>query len=243
MEWIVALLCLVLAVVIVRVAVSDIILSKHFPTISTLLGLHDAVITAEILGGTAAVIATIVVVLFRTAHGPIEFSALGVKFAGPSGPTLIWTVVFLVQCVAARAFPSVPPSHELAERQRIANFLNATCNHTVLYNPYSWEMRDAAYSSISEIRENVGETLTYFSPNSPAAKPLQRMQLASAHVLTNPRVSPNGGKTPGGPVDERAPGVRLAYEEFRNEFKQDILLLEDDYDLKNQCDLDKLSTH
>ena len=48
-------------------------------------------------------IASFVTFLLKSRRGKLEFSALGIKFSGPSGPTLLWAVIFVVVCVAITA--------------------------------------------------------------------------------------------------------------------------------------------
>jgi len=49
-----------------------------------------------------AVMATIVVTLFRTVEGPIKFKFIGFDFEGASGPIVMWTMVFLAMVGSAK---------------------------------------------------------------------------------------------------------------------------------------------
>lgn len=50
----------------------------------------------------AAAGAFIICTLFRTAEGKIQFSALGFKFEGASGPIVMWVLCFLAKAAAIR---------------------------------------------------------------------------------------------------------------------------------------------
>ena len=57
----------------------------------------------------AALPATFIVWFFRSTRGDLEFSALGVRFKGPSGPILLWVVSFLAIAAVALAYSSAQP--------------------------------------------------------------------------------------------------------------------------------------
>jgi hypothetical protein len=42
----------------------------------------------------AAIIATIVVLLFKSANGPLHFKILGMELSGPTGKVTLWSVTF-----------------------------------------------------------------------------------------------------------------------------------------------------
>jgi len=58
------------------------------------------IVLVAIAGG----IATFVTFLLRSSRGNLEFSALGIKFSGPSDPVLFWAVIFIAVCVGITAF-------------------------------------------------------------------------------------------------------------------------------------------
>jgi hypothetical protein len=43
----------------------------------------------------AAVIATIVVMLFRTTKGPLHFKVAGIELSGPTGQVILWSFIFM----------------------------------------------------------------------------------------------------------------------------------------------------
>jgi hypothetical protein len=51
----------------------------------------------------SAMSALLIVMIFRSASGPIEFEALGFKFKGAAGETVMWILTFLAFTVAAKA--------------------------------------------------------------------------------------------------------------------------------------------
>jgi hypothetical protein len=62
--------------------------SAHVPWLVPMLQATLAVFLAVIP-------ATFITRYFRSSHGELEFSALGIKFKGPAGPILLWVVSFL----------------------------------------------------------------------------------------------------------------------------------------------------
>ena len=49
-----------------------------------------------------ALTALLVVIVFRSASGPVEFEALGFKFKGAAGETAMWIATFLALIVALK---------------------------------------------------------------------------------------------------------------------------------------------
>lgn len=50
----------------------------------------------------AALLALIIVIIFRHQDGPIEVSALGFSFKGASGQIIMWVIVFLSETIALK---------------------------------------------------------------------------------------------------------------------------------------------
>lgn len=56
---------------------------------------------AIVLLPLATMASLLIVMIFRTASGPLEFEGLGFKFKGASGETAMWVVCFLSICAAS----------------------------------------------------------------------------------------------------------------------------------------------
>ena len=67
-----------------------------FPRLAALTSITSPLGQAFAVAIVAAIPATILVFLLQSTRGTLEFSALGIKFRGPSGPLLLWAVIFLV---------------------------------------------------------------------------------------------------------------------------------------------------
>ena len=67
----------------------------RFPRLAALTSVSSPLGQALIVAATAAAVATVLIIVLAATRGSLEFSALGVSFKGPSGPLLLWTVVFL----------------------------------------------------------------------------------------------------------------------------------------------------
>ncbi len=102
-------MCICIAAILVCALGLDFFFYHGFPRLNTLLGIHSSILNAALLATFAAGFATIVVVLFRANTGTLEFSALGIRFQGPSGPILLWVVAFLAIAVAIRLFAGPLP--------------------------------------------------------------------------------------------------------------------------------------
>ncbi len=67
-----------------------------FPRLEALTSVSSPLGQAILVAGVAAVPATVLVFLLQATRGDLEFSALGIKIRGPSGPMLLWAVMYLV---------------------------------------------------------------------------------------------------------------------------------------------------
>ena len=78
--------------------------TNSFPNLAAVFHADPSATTAAVLMLIPAAIATVVVLLFRSTSGKLEFSALGLKFKGPAGPITLWGLTFLAVSVAMYAF-------------------------------------------------------------------------------------------------------------------------------------------
>lgn len=101
-EWVVALLVASVSILAIFAIARDVIGSRT-PLLDQLLGTDNSARAAVFVVAVAAAIALAIVRLFRATKGNLEFEAIGIKFRGPSGPVLLWTVSFLAVCGAAVA--------------------------------------------------------------------------------------------------------------------------------------------
>lgn len=100
------------------------------PRLNGVFGISRSKLEAAFLVGVAAALATVVVVLFGTTRGSLEFKALGVSFTGPSGPVLLWAVVFLAVTTALIIFRD-GQSDEVRKTELEGCFLESGCRVAV----------------------------------------------------------------------------------------------------------------
>lgn len=94
LQWAVTIFSVLLMAASLYAIIEDVYYAK-FPRLEALLGISDGRLEAILIVGVAAAVATFVVFLFGATRGNLEFKAIGISFTGPSGPVLLWTVVFV----------------------------------------------------------------------------------------------------------------------------------------------------
>ncbi len=85
-----------------------------FPRLASLTRIDSPLGQSLLIAGIAAIPATIVVILLQATRGQLEFSILGMKFKGPSGPVTLWALIFLV--VAGVILGALAATSESAEK-------------------------------------------------------------------------------------------------------------------------------
>ena len=66
-----------------------------FPNLRAISGIKSPILQIALIVTVAAIPATFIIFLLESTRGSLEFSVLGIKLKGPSGPILLWVVVFL----------------------------------------------------------------------------------------------------------------------------------------------------
>jgi hypothetical protein len=105
----------------------------RFPNLAAAFHADPASTSAAVLMLVPATLATVVVLLLRATSGKLEFSALGMKFSGPSGPISLWGLTFLVVSVAMYAFVRmrIPENRVVPDHQRIVEIGSVEVSATV----------------------------------------------------------------------------------------------------------------
>lgn len=99
MEWTIAVGVAALAALAVAAVAQDLFYGQ-FPRLERLFGVRSPLVGTLALLVVDAAIASVVIFAFRSTRGSLEFSALGFKMTGPSGPVVLWTAAFLLVAVA-----------------------------------------------------------------------------------------------------------------------------------------------
>ena len=106
--------------------------SGEFPRLESLTQISNPTINSIILVSFAALISTLVVFFIRSSRGSLEFSLLGLKFKGPSGPITLWILTFLALVLALSTFLSAengvtaPPEFSSNEYYSIQSEIQAS---------------------------------------------------------------------------------------------------------------------
>lgn len=66
-----------------------------FPNLRALSGIKSPLLQIALIVVIASIPATFIVFLLQSTRGELEFSVLGIKLKGPSGPILLWVITFL----------------------------------------------------------------------------------------------------------------------------------------------------
>ena len=96
-----ALVCLGLVLVVFDV------FAGVFPRLSALTSITSPLGQALLISGASALVATVLVTILQASRGQLEFNALGIELRGPSGPLLLWAVIFVVVAAVILAASSV----------------------------------------------------------------------------------------------------------------------------------------
>lgn len=100
-EWAIALTAIFLMFMFILTLGDDLLLIGGFPRLRRFLEID--IMRPIFLVAIAGAIASFATFLLKSNRGTLEFSALGIKFSGPSGPVLLWVVIFIAVSVAITA--------------------------------------------------------------------------------------------------------------------------------------------
>lgn len=133
LQWAVSICSVALLGAVLFAVLQDVYYAR-FPRLEGFLGISNGRLEALILVVLAAAIATFVVFLFGATRGTLEFKAIGISLTGPSGPALLWIVVF-VAVIAATNYTinsGILPKGESKERTGLETcFLEPDCRVAV----------------------------------------------------------------------------------------------------------------
>ena len=100
-EWAIALTAIFLMLMFILTLGNDLFIIRDFPRLRRFLEIE--IMRPIFLVAIAGAIALFVTFLLKANRGTLEFSALGIKFSGPSGPVLMWVATFVAVCIAITA--------------------------------------------------------------------------------------------------------------------------------------------